>query len=292
VTVTPFALLIAGMVAAAAPAHAQGGPPPLVLRLPGSARSAGLNGAGASLMGDAGTVFANPVGIAIIRHVSVEGTYRRTPSGAYVTTAAGAWRLAQFDLGGGFQYFKTPVGSGESRETLAVGSLVYRFGLIAIGGSGKWLRQSAPGVEERAVGIDAGLAIAVFDIMAIAFSVQNIGGNQRNASALVLPRLSRFGFTMNYVDPQENFRLMSVLEVQWPEGRNARVVVGGEAGTVLSGVGIVGRMAYGSRWAGYQPSAVTYGGSLVLGHATVDYAFEPTPALLSSRHRFGLRLIL
>src|SRR6185436_20148171 len=131
------------------------------------------------------------------------------------------------------------------QETLAAGSLVYRSGLIAAGATAKWLRTTTGGVEERGWGGDIGLAIAFFDIMAIGFSMQNVGGNFDDRSALVMPRLTRLGFTMNYVDPQESFRLLSAIEVQWPEGRSARTVLGGEAGTVIRGVGVVGRLAYG-----------------------------------------------
>src|SRR5207302_11432849 len=40
--------------------------------LPGSTRSAGLGGAGAALVGDAGAMFANPAGIATVRHLSID----------------------------------------------------------------------------------------------------------------------------------------------------------------------------------------------------------------------------
>jgi hypothetical protein len=40
--------------------------------LPGSTRSAGLGGAGVALIGDAGALFANPAGIAAIRHFAIE----------------------------------------------------------------------------------------------------------------------------------------------------------------------------------------------------------------------------
>src|SRR5574341_643016 len=52
---------------------------PAVLSLPGSVRSAGLHGAGAALVGDAGALFSNPVGIATLRHIGLEGTVRRSP---------------------------------------------------------------------------------------------------------------------------------------------------------------------------------------------------------------------
>src|SRR5574341_816679 len=77
---------------------------PAVLSLPGSVRSAGLHGAGAALVGDAGAVFANPVGIATLRHIGLEGTYRRTRFNATAATAALGWRLSQFDLGLGLAY--------------------------------------------------------------------------------------------------------------------------------------------------------------------------------------------
>jgi hypothetical protein len=211
-----------------------------------------------------------------------------------VLTAAGAWRLRQFHLGGGVQYFSfeagppLPQNPARPHEMLVTGALVYRFGLLAAGASAKVVNTSTGGVRERGVGGDLGLAIAVFDIMAIGFSVQNLSGNFERNSALAMPRLTRLGFTMNYVDPQESFRLLSALEIQWPEGRGARGVIGGEAGTVIRGLGVVGRLAYGSRWAAYQPSAVTYGGSLVLSRLTFDYCFEPAETG-TSRHRLGVR---
>jgi hypothetical protein len=267
-----------------------------VLRLPGSVRSAGLNGASAALMGDAGSVFGNPAGLATIRYIAVEGALRPEISGGRILTAAGAWRVRQFDVGGGVQYLS--VGSDSALpvttrpyETLAVGSLVYRFGLLAAGATAKYVNTTTSGIQEHGWGGDVGLAIAVFDIMAIGFSVQNIGGNFDDKSALALPRLSRLGFTMNYVDPQENFRLLSSLEVQWPQGRSARLVLGGEAGTVLKGVGLVGRLAYGSKWVDYQPSSLTYGASVVLTRLIFDYSYEPGGEGVS-RHRLGVRLTL
>jgi hypothetical protein len=269
---------------------------PLVLRIPGSVRYAGLNGAGGALVGDAGSVFGNPAGLATIRHIAVEGGFRPEPLTGHTLTGAAAWRLQQFDLGGGIQYLTAGAdsalgGATRPHEALAVGSLVYRFGLLAAGVSAKWVGATTGGTSERGWAGDVGLTVAVFDIMAIGFSVQNVGGNFDSRSPLVMPRLTRLGFTMNYVDPQESFRLLSALEVQWPEGHQARAVIGGEAGTVLKGVGLVGRLGYGSRWQGYQPSSLTWGGSVVLTRMIFDYSYEPS-ALLGSRHRIGVRFTL
>ncbi len=276
--------------------------PSVLFRTPVSVRHAGLNGAGAALVGDAGAVFANPAGLATIRHIALEGAFRLAPSDAYIVAGAMAWRLKQFDLGFGFEYadlgseparFGVPVMAGDpAREFLGIGSLVYRFGLIALGGSAKVMRRTLDTLTERGFSADAGLAIALFDIMAIGFSRQNIGGNW-DQPVLDMPSLSRLGFTMNYVDPQESFRLLSVLEVQWPEDQSARLVLGGEAGIVLaSKVGVVGRVAWSSRPTLPTFSAATYGATFALPRINVDYAYRQDDLLREPAHRLGLRLTL
>ncbi len=275
--------------------------PPAILSLPGSVRSAGLHGAGAALVGDAGSVFANPVGIATLGHIGVEGTYRRTRFNATAGTGALGWRLSQFDLGLGLAYIggdSVPVAgltrgpSGRPYEAMGVGSLVYRFGLIAVGGSIREVRRSVGGVEERGRSGDLGAALAFFDIMAIGFSMQGVGGNWYTQSTLPMPRLTRFGFTMNYADPQETFRLMTTVEAQWPERERSRWILGGEAGVVVYGVGVLGRAAYQTRTAGTVEPAVTFGGSLALTRLQLDYAYAARDLVGTPAHRVGLRLTL
>ncbi len=285
-----------------APAAQADSLPAILFRTPVSVRHAGLNGAGAALVGDAGAVFSNPAGLATIRHIAIEGAFRTAPSDAYVAAGALAWRLRQFDVGFGFEYadlgstpalFGVPVTAGaRAREFLGVGALVYRFGLIALGGSAKVLRNRLDTLIQTGLSADAGLAIAFFDIMAIGFSRQNIGGNWDDPVP-DMPSLSRLGFTMNYVDPQESFRLLSVLEVQWPEDESARLVLGGEAGVVLgSKIGVVGRLAWSSRPTMSQFSAATYGATFTFPRFNLDYAYRQDDLLREPAHRFGLRLTL
>ncbi len=293
---------------------AQAGPEsegPIVLQSSSSVRSAGLHGAGAALVGDASAVFHNPAGLATIRHVALEAAYFSAPFDAAQTSAAFALRLGQFNFGAGIKYFDfgtepdvvpDPASGGvlgtetgatiNGHEFLGVGSLIYRFGLIAFGGSVKVLRQSVANVQQQGLSGDVGLAIAVFDIMALGFSVQNLRGNWDGGSPIVMPRLTRLGFTMNYVDPQETFRLMSTLEGQWRDGRGARVVLGVEGGIVVRGVGVIGRTGVGSRTQGSDESAFTYGLSLNLARLTVDYGYEPFDLLGDASQRIGVRLTL
>lgn len=276
---------------------------PYVLHIPGTVRGVGLNGAGAALVGDAGAVFSNPAGLATIKNIALEGGYRSAVGEAHFLTGALGWRLRQFDIGVGGRYFDfgpdptlyfgptAPAGSN-TREVLGVGSLVYRYGMIAVGVTGKYARRSVDSTHVRGFSADAGMAVAFFDIMALAFSVQNIAGNWRESSTLAMPRLIRFGFTMNYVDPQESFRLLSTFELQWPEDGSARAVIGGEAGIVVSGVGVLGRAGYagGSPW--LPDAGFTVGGSVQLGLANLDYAYRDKDILAESSHYFGIRLTI
>jgi len=281
----------------------------VVFQIPPSVRAAGLGNAGAALMGDAGAVFANPAGLALVRHVALEASYHGAPFDAYQSTAALGLRLGQFDLGGGFQYFGygaeaeivpdpatggvtgLPTGATVSgREYLAVGTAIYRLGLLAFGGSIKAVGQRVSDLTDRGVTGDLGIAVALFDIAALGFAVQNVSGNWRDASALVLPHLTRLGFTMNYVDPQETFRLLSTLEVQWPEAADARVVLGVEGGIVVSGVGVLARGAYGSRPANAAISKFSTGLSITIGGLTVDYAYTPMALLGGGEQHIGVRL--
>lgn len=291
--------------------RAQSAAGPVVFQLPASVRSAGLSGAGAALMGDAGSVFANPAGLALVSHLSLEASYHGAPFDAYQAAGALGWRIGQFDFGGGLQYFGygtepeivpdpatggvtgIPTGANvAARELLAVGSVIYRLGLLAFGGSVKTVEQRLVDLADRGVSGDLGVAVALFDLAALGFAVQNVSGNWRNASDIAMPRLTRFGFTMNYVDPQETYRLLSTLEVQWPEGTGSRFLFGLEGGVVVRGVGVLVRGAYGSRPTDAAISRFSTGVSLTVGGLTVDYAYTPMALLAGGEQHIGLRLRL
>jgi len=262
-----------------------------------------MNGAGGALVGTAGAIFSNPAGIATIRHIALEGIYRSAPSDGSLIAGALAWRLRQFDLGFGVSRYRfgsdpsthpisgIPAGA-DAREIAGVGSLVYRFGIIALAGSGKYVRRVVDGSPESAVSADAGIAIAVFDIVAIGFSMQNVGGRWGGTGGVTMPQLSRLAMMWNYVDPLETFRLLSTAELQWPEGEDARMVLGGEGGIVVGEIGLFARAAYGTQPSGSAYSKITYGGSLSIAEFSLDYAYQERDLLGLAVHRFGFRLTL
>jgi hypothetical protein len=274
--------------------------------LPGSTRSAALGGAGAALVGDAGAMFANPAGIATIRHLSIEGSYEPYLAGSAVSAAALALRVSRLTWGFGAQvldYGSEPVivpdpATGGRRgmatgasfhpyEALAATSLVYRRGFAALGVTAKYDRQQIGAEVSDAWAGDIGVAIAVFDIMAVGVSVQNLGGDLGREA--LLPRRTRAGLTLNYTDPQGMFRLLTTLEGQWTRDHRAVLIQGLEGGIVASGVGLIARLGYATRPAVTAASRVTFGAGVVLGRLAMDYAFQAYDVLGGGTHRVGLR---
>ena len=254
---------------------------------PGSARAAGMGGAGAAIVGDAGGIFANPAALATIHHLVVEASYETFPSGSKFSTGAVALRVSRFTWGAGAAALGP---SYTSADLLGASSLVFRTGIVALGGTAKYARETIGGARVDAWAGDAGLAIAIFDLMALGVSVQNIGGDFGPAAGgLHLPRRTRAGFTLNYVDPQGTLRLLTTVEGQWPAGGgSAFVVLGLESGVVTRGMGVLGRIGYVGHSGVTSASPFTAGVSVELGPLHLDYAYRADDAL-GARHRMGLR---
>ena len=255
--------------------------------LPGSTRAAGLGGAGAALVGDAGAVFSNPAGIATIRHLALEAAYQRLPGGTAVGSGALALRAGRLSWGFGAAALDTSGALVRATDLLGLSSLVFRASFIAVGTSVKYVRETLGATTADAWAGDVGVAIAIFDLMAFGASVQNLGGDLGGGARL--PRLTRAGFTMNYVDPQGAYRLLTTLEGQWPSGAGGLVIVGVEGGVVTHGVGIVGRVGYGGRSGSTPASRSSYGAGLELGRLHLDYAYRAFDAPAGGTHRFGLQ---
>src|SRR5213594_2197544 len=123
-------VLLDVVVIASLTAQAEGSP---VLLLPASTRAAGLGGAGAALVGDAGAVFANPAGIATIRHLSVEGGYQHFSDGSAVGSGALALRAGRLSWGFGAAARDTAGALVRATDLLGLTSLVFRTSLFALG---------------------------------------------------------------------------------------------------------------------------------------------------------------
>jgi hypothetical protein len=286
-------LLLALLGGSARGAQGQAAPTPLILTLPVSVRVAGLGGAGVAIAGDAGGTFINPAALATIRHAAVEGSVQRYPDGSIETMGAVAFRLLQFDFGGGYQYLRFSDTSATKDNLVWTGSATYRFGLVAVGSTLKYvsLEDSLDAVSRSAT-MDVGLGIHVFDLMTLAFAVRNIADWRVTGGPLALPLSKHAGFSFNFTDPQLTARLLGTVEVVWTERAPRRTILGLEAGAVISGVGVVGRAGWGAQPEGSGQKELSLGGGVVLSRFNIDYAWQRRTKLGNQVHRLGVRFTI
>lgn len=266
---------------------------PLILTLPISVRSAGLGGASVALNGDASATFLNPAGLATIRNIAIEGAVQRYPDGSLEGFAAGAFRILQFDLGGGVHYLRFSDSSAVADNLQWTGSAVYRFGLIALGSTLRYVSLAdSAGAVRRSATMDMGLGIHVFDLMTLAFAVRSLESWRVNGGPLLLPVSKHAAAAFNFTDPQLTARLLGTVEVIWQDRAARRTLLGLEAGAVLSGVGVVGRLGYGAAPAGAGQKELSLGAGVVLSRFNIDYAWQRRTRLGREIHRLGLRFTL
>jgi len=306
-------LLTALGAAGAARAQAPGTSAGVLLEIPATARSLALGGASAALLGEAGSVFGNPAGLAPIRRTALSVTFQRYLVDSWLGSAALSVRVSRFNLGLGLRVLDfgsdsvvvpDPAFGGDRGTTtggtigayhaLGVGTLTYRRGFISAGVSVKGLREhlSVGGMgasNTTALAADVGIAAAFFDIAALGVVVQNIGGPMRGDSlATPLPHTTRVGFTFNIFDPQGTRRLMSTTEWVSPPGHDAYWIFGFEAGAVSGGVGLLGRIGFVAGRRRTDLHSPVLGGGLVFHTVRLDYAYQGLDALGEGMHRFTL----
>ena len=301
-------LLLAGVARAQAPGTTGG----VVLEIPATARAMALGGASAAMLGDAGSVFGNPAGLAPIKRTALSVSFERYLVDSWLTSVAVAVRVSKFHLGFGIHildfgsdtaFVPDPAFGGDrglatgatigAYDALAVGALTYRRGLLSAGVSVKALREhlgvgNDPAANASAFGADVGIAAAFFDIAALGVVVQNIGSSVRSAGAAPapLPHTTRVGFTFNIFDPQGTTRLLSTTEWVGPPGGDAYWIFGFEGGVVSGGVGLLGRLGIITGRRDTDLHSPVLGGGLVFHNLRIDYAYQGVSVLGDGLHRF------
>lgn len=280
----------AALVIAAGHLTAQDVPPvPALPYLSASVRVAGLAGAGVAIPGYAAGVFDNPSAIGPIRTLSLDAAYARLPDDSWYTTGAAAIRAGDFNLGGGYRYLRY-LGDQPVTDNLSwVGAGVYRLKGIALGASAKYVSvEDSSGAVFRTLTSDAGVTMAFFDIAAVAIAFQNLGRYSLSGPSLDLPSSTHLGFSMNLIDTYSNGRLLATIETVWTRDAERRTVIGVEAGAVFGGIGLIGRAGVGAQPAASGVSRTSYGGSVVLSRARIDYAYQRRSAIGRGVHLVGL----
>ncbi|MEO6068787.1 MAG: hypothetical protein ABJB33_04510 [Gemmatimonadota bacterium] len=272
------------------PLRAQAAPYPLVLGLPATARFAGLANAGAAVHGDAGALFVNPAGIATVRHAGIEATYHYSHSQPVEGSAAAALRVGQFTFGGGARYLRLDPDAPNADNLLGVGTAVYRYAIFAAGVSAKYLSvEDTIGTVRRAGSGDIGLLLALFDLVAVGASFQNVGYKSFSNDGLSLPRSSHLGVVFNFTDPQGTWVIRAIWEKVWPEGEDSRSKLAAELGVQLGGAFLTVRGGTGERNPATKQSDSAFGASLGFRRLAVDYAYQQRTVLGGDVQRIGLR---
>jgi hypothetical protein len=306
------ALLLPGLLlAGAAGARAQGTTGGILLEIPATARSMAMGGASAALLGDAGSVFGNPAGLAPIKGTALSVSYERYLVDSWLASAALAVRVAKFDIGFGIHvldfgsdsaYVPDPAFGGDrglatgatigAYDALGVGTLTYRHGFISAGVSVKALREhlgtgGAPSDNASAFGADLGVAAAFFDIAALGVVVQNVGAAVHGGTSAraPLPHATRVGFTINIVDPEGTARLLATSEWVGPAAGDDYWIFGFEGGVVSGGVGLLGRLGVLAGRGASDLRSPVFGGGLVFHNLRLDYAYQGTDVLGTGLHR-------
>lgn len=286
----------------------------ILLELPATSRQMAFQGAYTAVVGDEGSIFVNPAGMAPIRRTAMGLSYERSAFGTTLSSGAAALRVGRFDAGFGVMYLDfggdsvivpDPVFGGDrglatgqvitAYNALLVGALAYRRGMLSVGGSVKYLREQigSGGSPYSAQGVtgDLGLAIAVFDIMALGAVVQNIGGSLSSSAgpSTPMPKTVRLGFTINFIDPQGTARFMTTVDWVHPPGGNSYAAFGFEGGVVAGGLGLVARAGVAAGRAPSDRRPFSVGGGLVVKSLRVDYAWQGYRSLGEGAHRFGIR---
>lgn len=282
-----------------------------VLSMPGTARGAALGGAYAAVVGDEGSVFVNPAGMAAVRHAALGLSFQPYAQGASLATGAAAARVGSFDVGIGAHVLEygqdtvlrpAPGFTGATTSAYgaaAVGAAAYRFGMFSVGASGTYVRDHVATADSTlydasGLGFDVGGALAFFDIAAFGVVVQNVGSAFSGGSGAraPLPRAVRAGFSLNIVDPEGTTRLMVVGDWISPRGGSDYWEFGLEGGLVSQGgIGVIGRVGVGTDDAPADRRALAYGAGVVLGNLWLDWAYQRTSLLGGGSSRFGLRWV-
>ena len=307
----------AGGAVSRARAQATAGTAGAVLVLPATTRVLGLGGAYAGVVGDEGSIFVNPAGLAAIRKVALGMSYQRYLLDSYLVAGDAVLRVGRFDLGVGINvlnygqdtvYRPDPAFGGDqgladpggamvgAYSAEAVGSVAYRLGMFSVGASGKYVKDhlSIPDTtlyDASGFGVDVGAAFAFFDIAAFGVVVQNLGGDLRTdtRTPAPLPRTVRAGFSLNIVDPQGTPRLMLVGDWVSPRGSRNYWIFGVEGGVVADGVGLLGRAGIATGRAPTDQRSLVFGGTLVFHTLQLDYGYQGFSTLGGGTSRLGVR---
>ncbi len=294
-------------LALAAPAARAQEPPtaPLVLRLPGGVRAAGVGNAFTGGRG-AEVLFYNPAQIGVLRGSTV--SLARFGSSATLGTLSTVGPFGRVAIGAGVQYldYESPVGASlySSPGVLPVGGPLQSSSLAAtvaastrirgvrFGLAAKYVQEYIGGLRDGGVAVDAGVAGEI-GRTTFGLAVQNMGsGLEILGEPASLPTRVSLGVASPAITLGTYFDLAAFGSVS--RERDGRITPAAGAELVyqpVSGWSVVARLGARRVDGGPGPleSPVSLGGSFGLDRFWLDYAFQPSRGSRAT-HRVGIRI--
>lgn len=296
-----------GLALLSTPLLAQQAPTaPLVLRLPGGARAAGVGNAFTAGRG-AEVLFYNPAQIGILRGTTI--SLARFGSSATQGVLSTVGPFGKVAIGAGVQYldYETPSGpdffirpallplGGQlpSSSLAATVAASTRVKGIRVGVGVKYVQERVGSLDDGGLALDIGVAREV-GRATVGLAVQNIGGGLdiRQIEFASLPTRVNLGVISPSIRLGSYFDLVVAAAVA--RERDGRIVPGGGLELFyqpVEGWYFVGRVGARRVEGGIKPleSPVTLGGSFGLDRFWLDYALQPSRGS-SATHRIGIRI--
>lgn len=280
-----------------------------VLQLTTVPRAAAMGGALTAAHGIA-SVFANPAGIGTISRSALHVSGQSVFDGAKAGSAALGLRFSSFAAAVGARFLDlgaidelvcngcggqgTPTGNSLSARELAVtGAAALSLGRsLTIGAAVNHYSTTVADESGSSLSFSGGLrypARAEAPI-SVGASLQFVGGDVDLAGfASPLPRTLRAGIEVRPLRAGGSTHLALAADYVSIRGAPGRVMGGAEFGVGRPGsFELLGRMGYASGAdADYGTKAISFGGGMVFGRLTLDYAYQGSNAL-GAQHRFGV----
>lgn len=268
------------------------------LKMDGSARAMAMGGAFTAVADDASSVFYNPAGLAQAQRAELSLTHTEWLAGVrseYGALALPAGKKLTFGAGANFlftdQIPKTDanginIGSFGSNEGYAVLSAAVNLGRVALGASGKYVRQAVDDKSASAVAGDFGALVSIGDLR-LGAAVQNAGSQITLATdAFPLPLTESLGASWRIFSP-----LLLAAEYRKPSDETGALHAGFEYSTEGTGSGdrLFLRGGYVSGRQSDTGPGLSAGLGVELSDWRIDYGFMPWGDL-GNAHRLTLSM--
>lgn len=309
--VPAFALAAVSTAAASAQTvdRANGESGATVLQLTTVPRAAAMGGALTASDGVA-SLFANPAGLATMSGLTLHASGQSIFEGAKAGSAALGFRASSLRVAVGARYLDlgsidelvcngcggqgTPTGNSLSaNELAATGAAAFALGRsLSVGAAVNYYSTTVADESGSSMSFSAGLRLPARAgaPVSVGASVQFVGGSVDLAGfSSPLPQTLRAGIELRPLRPEGSLHLALAADYVGLKGAPGHIVGGAELGLGRPGsFELLGRFGFASGAdADYGTKAISFGGGLVLGPLTLDYAYQGSN-VFGTQQRLGV----